>query len=383
MRLFTAVGAAIFFTYACSSGGGGGAPSRETPIRSEATPQTSARDDGGAPLDAGEPEAALTAAPNARRASYENPVLARDFPDPFVLKSGASYYAFATNAAGKNVQAATSTDLVHWDELPDALPTLPAWATADASLTWAPSVLRRGDTFVMYYTAHVAALGFQCISRAIAPRPEGPYVDESAAPLVCQTQGAEAFCGSIDPSPFVDANGTPYLLWKSDENAPQCETPPRIWAQRLTDDGFALVGSRTAILARTEGWEYPLIEGPSMVVDGGRYYLFYSANAYESESYGVGYAVCEKVTGPCVKKTLDRADGSPAPLVHSAGRALGPGGQEFFTDARGKLWMAYHAWTTPRTTYSSGGARSLRIDPITFANGAPVFAGPTTDVEPL
>jgi len=379
-RRVTAAGAASLL--ACS-----GAPPSERPREgapsSQATPQTSAGADGGAPADAATPDADNSLEPRARGASYRNPVVARDFPDPFVLREETAYYAFATNAAGSNVQASTSTDLVHWTVLPDALPNLPSWATAGASLVWAPSVLKRGSTFIMYYTANVTALGFQCISRAVATQPDGPYVDTSAAPLVCQTSGAEAFCGSIDPSPFVDVDGTPYLFWKSDENSPSCATPPRIWVQRLTDDGFALVGPRTAVLARTEAWEYPVIEGPSMVVDSGRYYLFYSANTYQSESYGVGYAVCERATGPCTKRTLDRTDGAPAALVHSTTAALGPGGQEFFVDFSGTAWMAYHAWTAPRMTYAGGGARSMRIDRITFVDGAPVFGGPTTDVEAL
>ena len=35
------------------------------------------------------------------------------------------------------------------------------------------------------------------------------------------------------------------------------------------------------------------------------YYLFYSANWWESSSYGIGYAVCSSPAGPCTKKTLD------------------------------------------------------------------------------
>jgi hypothetical protein len=41
----------------------------------------------------------------------------RDFPDPFVLKSGAAYFAFGTNTGAVNVQVMSSTDLVHWQTL--------------------------------------------------------------------------------------------------------------------------------------------------------------------------------------------------------------------------------------------------------------------------
>jgi len=45
-------------------------------------------------------------------ATFRNPVYDRDFPDPFVLKVGDTYYAYATNGDGKQVQTLTSKDLV-------------------------------------------------------------------------------------------------------------------------------------------------------------------------------------------------------------------------------------------------------------------------------
>lgn len=329
-------------------------------------------EDGGAPAPDASPVPDAAAG-----ASYTNPVFAGDFPDPFVLREGDRYYAFATNSGGKNVPVVTSTDLASWSELPDALPVLPAWARANASLTWAPAVLKRGGAFVLYFTARSIASGFQCIGRAIATSPAGPYVDDSSGPFVCQVGGQAALCGSIDASPFVGPNGDAYLLWKSDENAPACAGDARLWGQRLGVDGISLLGSPTELLRRDRGWEMPLIEGPSMLAHDGRYYLFYSAGWWESSSYAIGYAVCATPLGPCAKRTED------GPLVKSGGEALGPGGQEFFNDAAGKTWMAYHGWSSPIVGYQNGGGRSLRIDPIAFDGEAPVVAGPTTSPRPL
>lgn len=311
------------------------------------------------------------------RTTYVNPVFDGDFPDPFVLRDDDRYYAFATNAAGKNVRVLTSSDLASFDELPDALPALPSWARSNGALTWAPSVLARGSTFVLYYTARDIVSDFQCIGRAIATKPEGPYVDDSGKPFICQVEGANALCGSIDASPFVDDNGDAYLLWKSDENAPECGDAPRLWTQRLGLDGLSLLGSAIELLRRSQSWEAPLIEGPSMLKFEHRYYLFYSANWWESSSYGIGYAECDTAFGPCTKKTLNGA------LVKSAGDTLGPGGQEFFTDSHGKTWMAYHGWSSPIVGYQNGGVRSLRIDPVEFSGGVPSIAGPTTTPRPL
>jgi len=292
-----------------------------------------------------------------------------DFADPFVLRDGDAYYAFATSAFGKHVQVARSSDLTSWAILPDALPHLPDWASKDAGFTWAPSVLRRGLRYVLYYTARDSVSGFQCISRAVSNLPAGPYIDDSTSPFLCQATGDEKLCGSIDPSPFVDPAGGAYLLWKSDENSAACSKAPRIWVQRLGEDGLALTGPRTALMSMDQPWENPIIEGPSMVVEGGVYYLFYSANRYESGDYSIGYATCESPTGPCAKVT------TKGPLVKSSGPDLGPGGQEFFSDKAGQTRMIYHAWSAPHTTYLKGGARSLRVARLTFVGGVPVVEG--------
>jgi beta-xylosidase len=301
-----------------------------------------------------------------------HPTLAHDglpseFADPFVLTGDGSYFAYATGEGDVNVQVVRSPDLTAWTRLPDALPKLPSWASREPGLTWAPAVLRRPSGYVMYYTTRHTASGFQCIGRATSSRPEGPYVDTSTTPFICPVGGETPFCGAIDPSPFVDDDGHVWLLWKSDENSAACRHATRIWAEPLDSAGVERTGQPTALVAVDRPWEGPLVEGPSMIRDGGAYYLFYSANDYESASYAVGYAVCASPIGPCKKASSD------GPLMHSHGLQLGPGGQEAFRDATGASWIAYHAWTAPRTTYAGGGARSLRFARLRFSDGAPRF----------
>ena len=389
MRFFAATRARIasfavssafaFAAVACSSGDDvAAADASPPPAGMDGSPPVLV--DAGAPEDAGTlPDATLpgdaavpkdAAVEASAPRTYQNPVLDQDFPDPFVLREGSTYFAFATNAGKSNIQSATSSDLAHWSVQGDALPELPAWAEANASLTWAPSVLPRGaSTFVLYYTARDISSGYQCISRATSTAPGGPYEDSSAAPLVCQT----SLCGSIDPSPFVDRDGTAYLLWKSDENA--CGNPPRLWEAQLAVDGTTLTGPMNELLEMDESWQAPIIEGPAMTLIAGTYYLVYSANNYASAAYSMGYATCLSPTGPCKNVSVG------GPFVASAGPALGPGGGEFFTDDQGALWLAYHAWTAPVTTYAGGGARSLRIDRIGADGGVLALDGPTTALQ--
>jgi len=291
-----------------------------------------------------------------------------DFADPFVLSTQQGYYAFATGTRGSHLQVAGSRDLAGWTRAADPLPALPAWARDEAGVTWAPSVLPRANGYVLYYTTRDRRSGYQCISAARGARPEGPYLDRSPRPLVCQVDTDAALCGSIDPSPFVDGAGRPYLLWKSDENSQRCRTAPRIWSQRLSEDGLSLVGEPAALMARDRAWEGDIVEAPSMVAHDGQYYLFYSGNWYASSRYAVGYATCAGPLGPCQKVTV------AAPFLGSTGAALGPGGQELFRAPDGTLWMAYHAWTAPQTDYAHGGARSLRLARVGFDARGPALA---------
>ena len=82
--------------------------------------------------------------------------------DPFVLASGARYFAFGSNSSTANIPTFTSTDLTDWSPGPDALPKLASWATDYGifRLTWAPSVIRTTSG------CDVPAFEIQCIKKS-------------------------------------------------------------------------------------------------------------------------------------------------------------------------------------------------------------------------
>jgi beta-xylosidase len=278
-------------------------------------------------------------------------------PDPFVLRVGSEHFAYATGSSFKNVQLRRSTDLRTWSDATDVLPELPAWA--DWGFTWAPSVLRRSEDYALFYTARHRPSGRQCISVATAPVPDGPFRDTSQDPLVCQVDRG----GSIDPDPFVDIDGTTYLLWKSDDNALGRKTA--IWSQRLDPSSLTLTGEPVTLLKQDRAWEVPLVEGPAMVRAAGSYFLFYGAGWWESSSAAIGYAVCETPLSGCSKKTRK------GPWLASSSVVSGPAGPAFFTGTDGKLRIAYHGWTPGRVGYAIGGHRSLWIDRVDIVDGVP------------
>jgi beta-xylosidase len=293
---------------------------------------------------------ALGACGGGEQATFTNPVYRGDFPDPFVLKVGDTYYAYATNGSGKQVQTLTSKDLVHWQPGPDALPKVGSWTFNGE--TWAPEVLKRGDdSYVLYYTAT------KCIGRAVAREPLGPFADPAKESLVCQS----TLGGSIDPSPFRD-DGELYLLWKNDGNA--IGVPTQIYAQRLSPDGLRLVGRRTTIEKNDVPWEASVVEGPMLWKHDGHYFLFYSGNVYSGAGYAVGYATCRSPLGPC-------KDAAENPILETTCGARGPGHDALIEDAAGQTWIVYHAWDA---AYSK---RQLWIDRLDWKDGKPVVDGPT------
>lgn len=311
------------------------------------------------------PSAAVPAA--APTGSYRNPVFGADFPDPFVLNDDGTFVAMATNANGPNIQIVTSRDLQNWVLHRDAMPALPSWAVPGR--TWAPSMVKTSTGFVLYYTARHRTGGINCIGRAFGVSSIGPFHDLSGVPLMCQAGYRN---GSIDPSPYVDKYGRPWLLWKS-EGTPGID-PTRIWSRPLRLDGLEFDGPAFHLLQTDQPWEGPIIENPSMVHAGGKLLLFYSAGRWQDASYGIGYAECAGIGGPCIK--------APGPWVRSTDTVVGPGGQDFFRAVNGKLWMSYHAWTAGEVGYP-GGKRTLRIDRVVMQDGRPVLYGPTHTVVPF
>jgi beta-xylosidase len=324
------------------------------------------------------PSAAASGDASLPAGEFRNPVLARSFADPFILKDGSKYVAFATGNLTYNIQVATSDDLVTWSSPHEALGGLAIWQPSSKGLTWAPEVMKTSAGYVMYYTARDVQAGKQCLSIAIATEATGPYEDDSKKPLVCQTD----LGGSIDSSPFKDQDGAMWLLWKNDGNC--CGEPTRIWAERLSADGTKLTGEVHDLGERNDKpWERNVVEAPTLLLHDGTYVLFYSANAYNTRDYAVGYATAKDLLGPYTDGPENPILKTTAPVGSPPGQAAGPGHQSVVQDDDGELWMVYHAWDVARVGDEISGTRSLWIDPLTFEDGKPVVHGPNASPQPV
>jgi hypothetical protein len=286
------------------------------------------------------------------------PVINGDFADPSIMVYGGVEYAYSTNYFVFDTPWATSSNSTTWTSGPtDALPTLPGWASFGA--TWAPSVEpNAAGQFVMWYSAHDTATGTECISRAVASSPTGPFADSGSAPIICQPT-----IGSIDPDIFTAPSGQHYLYWKSDGDS--AGQPSILWVAPL-DNSLNLTGPGTVVLRADQTWQDTIIEGPDMTYADGTYYLFYSSNAYQSAFDAIGYATCTGPLGPC-------QDSLNNPVLVSSTGMTGPGGPSVFTAPNGRLLMAFDAWPAA-VGYNNGGYRALFLAGLSFgSSGQPIF----------
>ena len=295
----------------------------------------------------------------AFRPASAEAVYCEDLADPYVLSVdrpiGQRLFVYGTQTAEANLPVLASRGVLRSEEIGDALPQLPSWSTPGG--VWAPAVHPVDGRHLLYYTTTDAASGLQCISVAVADDARGPFVDRSTQPLVCPVD----LGGAIDPSPFVDTDGTAYLLWKNDGNC--CGVPTRIFSQALSEDGLTLTGPPAELLASDQPWEGSVIEAPAMVEHEGSYYLFYSGNAWNTSGYAIGYATCAGVQSPCVKPLGQ-------PWLASSEGVAGPGGLELFRNGD-ELRAVFHGWAGP-VGYDDGGVRSLFTVGVGFVAGSPI-----------
>ncbi len=289
-------------------------------------------------------------------------IWSQDAPDPDVVRFGTEFYTYTTGAVwGFHIGVLKSSALQSgWHAAADlpqrssALPHPPAWEALDTQN--APTVVKVGSTYVMFYDAGVASdPSLYCLSRATASSPAGPFTDDSAGHFgPCSS----SYNGSVDPD-VVSSGPHLYLVWKENDSGPYGSA--QLISQELADGASKLVGPEHVLLTQhssTFHWE-TTTENPALTHAGGAWWLLFSAGLWTNSTYSEAFVKCVGPTGPC--------GGDPTRILTSYGAVHGPGGAFAVEASNGEWHLAFAAWTSPCTGEGGSCGRELYMAPIEFS----------------
>ncbi|MDP1026648.1 glycoside hydrolase family 43 protein [Sphingomonas sp. KR1UV-12] len=295
-----------------------------------------------------------------------NPLLPSG-PDPWIVRSGDTYYYMATE--GKRLAIRRTRDLARLDEAEPVTVWTPPATGPNAQSIWAPELHRIDGRWFIYYTA--AASGHDDDAH------RGIFVLENEA--ADPTTGRWTDRGRIATRwPGIDATtfayrGRRYLVYSPYVG------PDSVLAIAPMRDPWTLAGPERIIARPDRAWERQggrqILEGPEFLQGpSGRLFLTYSASACWSDDYALGL-----LSAPAGSDPLDPAawTKAPAPVLKSnpAGSVFAPGHNGVFTKPDGSTWIVYHA--NPRADMKCTAARAPHIQRVRWTDdGRPVFAPP-------
>lgn len=316
-----------------------------------------------------------------------------------------------------SVPTMSSTDLVHWSYVGDALPGRPTWAAPGSSL-WAPDVVW-SRTYQRYYMSFVVtdtadALSGEpgctsdsAIGVATSTSPTGPWTI-SETPLVAPRRAGTGcdFFWTYDPDVLGSSIEDTSVLYygsyyggvfaqdvrlsptgmartgRATQVAQGQRTEPAVDPARLRQGTqMHLQGtgrSRAAIEQAAIGNRY---EGTNVVQRRGWYYLFASASNCCNGPL-TGYTVfagrSRSPFGPFLDREgqslmAGRVGGTPV-LSMNGNRWIGTGHNTVFRDSGGRWWTIYHAVDRDDPYFADQPGFTKRpalLDPLDWSGGWP------------
>ena len=217
-----------------------------------------------------------------------NPIFPGWYADPEAAVFGKTYWIYPTFSApyGKQVlfDAFSSTDLVHWTKHPQILDTQRVhWAH---KAMWAPAIVEKSGKYYFFFSANDMHAGEEGgIGVAVADQPGGPFKDYLGHSLIDTiVNGAQP----IDQFVFKDKDGQYYMLYGGWGHCNIVRLKPDFTGTEPFADGT------TYKEITPEGY----VEGPLMIMRGGKYYFMWSEGGWTGPDYRVAYAMSDSPFGP-------------------------------------------------------------------------------------
>jgi arabinan endo-1,5-alpha-L-arabinosidase len=279
-----------------------------------------------------------------------------------IARDGSRFYAYAT---GGGLPMSVSDDGWTWRRAGGVMQSVPGGRPgADViarggNNTWAPDVIKVGDTYFLYYAAPgtqpKAAIGL-LVGKTLDPSsPDHKWTD--AGPVVW-SDGVED-SNAIDPGVFRDAaNGSLWLTYGSYfgyirlvELDPK--TGKRLYPQRPPVN--VAINSEASIIIARDGWYYLLVTHGSCCQGA-------------ASSYSIRVGRARKVTGPYLDRSgVDMLQGGGSLFLGSSGRMVGPGHFGLLDLGDGVQKFSCHF----EADLDRGGISVLDIRPLLWRDGWP------------
>ena len=276
---------------------------------------------------------------------YYNPVHRGFFPDPSVVRVGRDYYMVnSTFQYFPAIVISHSTDLIHWEVIGHAVTDpeeLDLSDIRDSHGIWAPDIAYEDGQFIIMATLRLngdGKRGNNVLRRQLmvrSERPEGPY----SKPVWLEVD-------NIDPSLFVDDDGTHYMV-----------ISPGITLVPLSEDCTRVIGEPHQVWPGT-GERCP--EGPHLLRRG-EYYYAILAEGGTGYGHGINVARSRSLQGlyePSPYNPVLRQLDPEAPLQRC-------GHGKLIEDHQGSWWVCYLCGRPNQGRYTTIG-RETALDPVTW-----------------
>ena len=304
------------------------------------------------------------------QSTFSNPVYAQNFPDPFIMQDGSTFYAYATHSSPEGFQVLTSKDLVNWT--PKKPVGKPSWSNDQL---WAPEIYHHNGKWYLFFSALNHQTNKRDLAVSVANSPLGPFSDYAILVTGASENHESSQDGAIDPTVYFEGDHA-YLLYIR-------EAPPRsLKMVKLAKDFSGTEGSATELIYADQESERGILDAPTLIKHGGIYNIIYSSGWFQSlkkdACYRVMCAESSSLLGPYVK--------SRRPILETKiGETYSPGHQTIFQLASGEWWMGYHGWNAdgePMYGQNKLG-RTLRIDRLIWTKHGPTVMGPSLTSQPM
>jgi arabinan endo-1,5-alpha-L-arabinosidase len=286
--------------------------------------------------------------------------------DPTLIKDRTTYYVFSTgilnpeDPGGIFARRSTETLAGPWESL-DEIP-IPEW-TLDYNVNhlWAPDIVKRADTYYLYYSASSFGSNTSAIGATRTKTPGDLSSWEDLGPIL--TSDPSKNYNAIDPSVFHDGARW-WIAFGSFWDGIKIQE-----LRNMTEP----IGPIYSLARRRPEVEFNPIENPAIFKRGKYYYLLVSWDFCcrgTNSTYKAVVGRSRSITGPYLDKEGVRLDdGGGTVILAGDGNQIGTGGQDVYEEF-GKVYMIHHYYDA-----DANGVIRMQIRSMDWQDGWPYFAG--------